>query len=108
MPLFPVKKSIFDWISQDKKTVEIRTGRLRKGTEAVFRSGRNVVKRRIIETREGRLRFLLLHYGFKRAVPTVHTLEEALAFHKTLGHDLDAVYTAYVLASPDSVSNPKN
>lgn len=99
MPLFPVKKQVFEWIRENKRTVEIREGKSKKGNEAVFRSGRNVLRRKIVETKEGHLRYLLLHYGFKKVVPTVHTLDETLLFYETLGHDINGIFTAYVLAN---------
>ncbi len=102
MPLFPVKKEVFEWIRENKKTVEIREGRSKRGNEAVFRSGRNVARRKIVETREGRLRYLLLYYGFKKVIPTVHTLEETLRFYEGLGHDINGTFTAYVLANEES------
>lgn len=101
MPLFPVKKQVFEWIRENKKTIEIREGKSKKGNEAVFRSGRNMVKRKIVESREGRLRYLLLRYGFKKVVPTAHTLEETLRFYETLGHDINGTFTAYVLANEE-------
>ncbi len=101
MPLFPVKKQVFEWIRENKKTIEIREGKSKRGGEAVFRSGRNVVRRKISETREGRLRYLLLNYGFKKIVPTVHTLEEALRFFETLGHDINGIFSAYVLVDEE-------
>lgn len=101
MPLFPVKKQVFEWIRQDRKTVEIKEGKSKKGNEAVFRSGRNMVRKKIIETKEGRLRYLLLHYGFKKVVPIAHTLEETFRFYETLGHNINGIFTAYVLANPE-------
>ncbi len=98
MPLFPVRKQVFEWISENKRTVEIREGKSKKGDEAVFRSGKNVVRRLITERREGHLRYLLLHYGFKRVIPTVHTLEETLRFYESLGTNINGIFTAYVLA----------
>lgn len=102
MPLFPVKKQVFEWIKENRKTIEIRRGKAKKGNEAVFRSGRRMVRRKIIETREGHLRYLLLHYGFKNVIPAVQTLEETLRFYRDLGHDINGMFTAYVLANEES------
>jgi ASC-1-like (ASCH) protein len=98
MPLFPVRKQVFEWVREKKRTVEIREGKSKKGDEAVFRSGKEVVRRPITERREGHLRYLLLHYGFKRVIPTVHTLEETLRFYESLGCNINGIFTAYVLA----------
>ena len=45
MPLFMVKKEVFEWIINKQKTIELRKGKAKKGEEAVFQCGRRIVMR---------------------------------------------------------------
>jgi hypothetical protein len=49
MPLFIVKKEVFEWMRTGLKTVEIRKGRAKAGERAIFQCRRSVIKRRIIK-----------------------------------------------------------
>ena len=55
MPLFMVKKEVFEWIRTGQKTIELRRGRAREGDKAVFQCGRNSLRGIIIKKEEGML-----------------------------------------------------
>ena len=42
MPLFMVKKEVFEWIQTGQKNIELRRGKTEKGDVAVFQCGRNI------------------------------------------------------------------
>jgi len=55
MPLFMVKKEVFEWIRTGQKTIELRRGKAKHGDNAVFQSGRNILRGKIIKKEEGSL-----------------------------------------------------
>jgi len=68
MPLFLVKKEVFEWIKSGNKTIELRKGKAKKGDVAVFQCGRNIIRRKIIRKEEGILKDVLRedkHYEHK-------------------------------------------
>jgi ASC-1-like (ASCH) protein len=52
LPLFIVKKEVFEWIRTGQKTIELRKGRAREDDRAVLQSGRNIIKR-LIQVKRG-------------------------------------------------------
>ena len=55
MPLFMVKKEVFEWIRSGQKNIELRRGKPKKGDVAVFQCGRNILRRKIIKKDEDNL-----------------------------------------------------
>jgi len=52
MPLFMVKKEVFEWRRAGRKSVELRRGRARQGDNAVFQHGQNILRRIILKKEE--------------------------------------------------------
>jgi len=46
MPLFVVKKEMFEWIRSGRKTVELRKGKAKSGDQAVRAQSRSVIARK--------------------------------------------------------------
>ena len=98
MPLFMVKKEVFEWIERGLKTVELRKGKAKAGNEAVFQCGRNILKGKIIEKKEGTLFNLLDNIDFKEVIPTANSAQEVIAYIKNLYGKIDGTFTAYRFA----------
>jgi len=45
MPLFMVKKEVFEWIRIGQKNIELRKDKAKKGDVVVFRCGKNIEER---------------------------------------------------------------
>ena len=97
MPLFMVKKEVFEWIVNGQKNVELRKGKARKGDEAVFQCGKNILRRKIIKIEEGKLTDVLRQDNYKKVIFKANTLEEAINYIKKLYGTTEGVFTAYYL-----------
>jgi len=64
MPLFMVKKEVFEWIRTGQKTIELTRGRTREGDKAVFQCGRNALRQD----------------NYKNIIPSAQSLEEAVTY----------------------------
>jgi len=95
MPLFMVKKDVFEWIKTGKKTIELRKGKAKFGDQAVFQCGRNILRGKIVRRDEGSLPALLPSLNFKEIIPTARNLEEARAYIEKLYGTTDGTFTAY-------------
>ena len=98
MPLFMVKKEVFEWIKTGQKTIELRTGKAKAGDEAVFQCGRNILRGKIINKNEGNLSTLLHNLDFREIIPTANSIEEATVYIKKLYGAADGTFTAYRFA----------
>jgi len=54
MPLFMVKREVFEWIRTGQKSIELRRGRAREGDKAVFQCGQNILRGIILKKEEGK------------------------------------------------------
>lgn len=95
MPLFMVKKEVFEWIISKKKNIELRKGKARKGDEAVFQCGRNVLRKKITKRKEGKLTDVLRQDNYKNIIAQANTLEEAINYIKKLYGTTEGVFTVY-------------
>ena len=95
MPLFMVKKEVFEWIKTGQKTIELRKGKAKSGDHAVFQCGQNILRGKIIRKDEGSLLTLLHTMNFKEIIPTTNSVEEAKAYIKKLYGTTDGTFTAY-------------
>jgi len=57
MPLFVIKKEVFEWIRRGNKTIELRRGKAKKGDVAVFQCGKSSVS----QVQEERTSFISLN-----------------------------------------------
>ncbi|MDH5389864.1 MAG: hypothetical protein OEX10_01760 [Candidatus Bathyarchaeota archaeon] len=66
MPLFMLKKEVFEWIRTRQKNIELRRGKAKKGDVAVFQCGRNILRRKIIKREESNLTDVLRQDNYKK------------------------------------------
>jgi len=68
MPLFMVKKEVFEWIRTGQKNIELRRGKAKKGDVAVFQCGKNILRRKIVKREEGKLTDVLRRDNYKNII----------------------------------------
>lgn len=95
MPLLFTKKEMFEWLEMGKKTIDIRKGNPRRGEIAVFQSGRNVLRLKIVKKEIGKLAEVLRADNYRLVFPFVMTLDDALTYLKRLYDGYDGIFTAY-------------
>jgi ASC-1-like (ASCH) protein len=94
MPLFMVRREVFEWIKRGLKTVELRKGRPKAGEEAVFQCDRNIIRVQITEKREGSRQSILETIPYGEIIPTARSVEEAAYIGELYG-TTDGIFTAY-------------
>ena len=97
MPLFRTKKEPFEWISLGKKTIDVRKGIPRRGEIAVYLSGRNVIKKRILKTETGKLSEVVQLNNFRQIIPSAETIEDAIIYLRRLYDSYENIFTAYYI-----------
>ena len=95
MPLFMVRREVFEWVQHGLKTVELRKGKAKAGEQAVFQCGRDIVRARITEKREGSLPSLLRSFPCDQIIPTARSVEEAEAYIRGLYGATGGTFAAY-------------
>jgi len=98
MPLFMVKKEVFEWIKTGEKTIELRKGKARTGDQAVFQCGRSILRGKITRKEEGSLSTLLQKFDFKKIIPSAKSSEEIKAYVERLYGTTNGIFTAYQFA----------
>jgi len=93
MPLFLVKKEVYEWVINKQKSIELRKGKIRKGDEAVFQCGKNILRRKIIKREEGNLTDVLRQDNYKNVICQANTLEEAINYIKELYGTTEGIFT---------------
>ena len=78
-----------------KQNHELRKGKAKKGNEAVFQCGRNIIRRKITKKEEGVLSEVLREDNFKRIIPIANSLLEAIEYVKKLYKTTEGIFTAY-------------
>lgn len=53
MPLFMLKKEVFEWVKNGNKAIEVRKGKAKRGSMAVFQCGRRIIRREIVKNEDG-------------------------------------------------------
>ena len=89
--LFMVKKEVFEWVRTGQKTIELRRGKAKEGDNAVFQSGRKILRGKIVKKEEGSLTDVLKQDNYKDIIPIAHSLEEAIAYLKNLYGTIDGI-----------------
>ena len=97
MPLFFTKKEMFEWLKMGKKTIDIRKGNSHRGEVAVFQSGPNVLRLKIVKKETGRLTEVVRSDNYRLVLPSAMTLGDAVAYLRRLYGGYDGVFTAYYL-----------
>ena len=96
MPLFLTKKEVFKWLKLGKKTIDIRKGNPHRGEVAVFQSGPNVLKLKIVKKESGRLTDIVRSDNCRLVIPSAKGLGDAIVYlRKLYGVYDDVVFTAY-------------
>jgi len=97
LPLFRTKKEPFEWISSGKKTIDVRKGNPRRGEIAVYLSGRNVLKKKILKTETGKLSEVVQLNNFRQIIPSAETIEDAIIYLRRLYDSYQNIFTAYYI-----------
>ena len=99
MPWFTVKKELYTWIKDGKKSVEIRKGSASRGEIAVFQSGPRNLRLKIVKKETGVLREIVRPENFKKIIPVAKNVEETIGYISGLyGTDL-GLFTAYYVST---------
>ena len=92
-----VKREVFEWVKSSRKTIEVRRGNARRGEEAVFQCGHNVLRLAITKKETGKLAELLRANNYKSIIPVANSREEAIGYFQSLYGDIKGIFTAYYL-----------
>jgi ASC-1-like (ASCH) protein len=95
--MFLAKKEVFEWLSEGKKTIDVRKGRPRMGDVAVFACGPRLLKLRIVGTQTGKLTEVIRADNFRQVIPAATTLDEALAYLRRIYGSCEGCFTAYTV-----------
>ena len=98
MPLFFAKKEVFQWLSQGQKTIDVRKGNPKHGEIAVFQSGPNILRLKIVKTECGQLTDILRLDNFKEVIPSAVVLGDAVDYLQGIYGVYEGVFTAYYVA----------
>lgn len=95
LPLFFARKEVFKWLVQGQKTVDIRKGNSVVGEFAVFQSGPQSVKFRIVKRESGKLEDILRLDNFRTVIPKAANLGDAIGYLRGIYGVYDGIFTAY-------------
>jgi hypothetical protein len=98
LPVFLAKKEVFQWLSEGKKTIDVRKGTLRSGELAVFLSGPNKISFRVVKTETGQLSDVVRLDNFRLVIPSAGVLEDAFVYLRGIYGSCEGVFTAYYIA----------
>jgi len=98
LPWFLAKKEVFQWLAQGQKTIDVRKGVLKPGEIAVFQSGPNVLRVKIVKTESGQLTDVLRSDNFRAVVPSAAVLGDAVGYLRGIYEVDGGVFTAYYVA----------
>jgi len=95
LPWFLAKKEVFHWLMCGQKTIDIRKGKPKSGNIAVFQSGLNVWRLKIVKTEVGLLSEILHLDNFRAVIPLALELEDVVSYLRRIYGACDGVFTAY-------------
>ena len=84
LPLFRTKKEVFEWLKSGKKTIDVRKGNPLHGEIAVYLSGRNVLRMKIVKRETGKLDEVVRSDNFRLVIPSALVLDDAVAYLRGL------------------------
>ncbi len=99
--LLRTKKEVFAWITQGCKTIDVRKGKPKSGEFAVFLSGPNSVRMKVVRTETGLLSEVIRQDNYKSIIPTAKDLDDALAYLCIIYPDTSGIFTAYYICPVD-------
>lgn len=97
MPLFRTKKEPFEWLKSNRKTIDVRKGTPLDGEVAVYLSGRNVLRMKIVRKETGKLTDVVRSDNFGLVIPSALVLDDAIAYLHGLYVGCEGVFTAYYI-----------
>jgi hypothetical protein len=99
LPLFFAKREVFQWLVSGQKTIDVRKGSPKSGDIAVFQSGPNVWRLKIVKTEVGLLSEILDLDNFRAVVPSALELGDVVSYLRRIYSVCDGVFTAYYVES---------
>lgn len=78
-----------------QKTIDVRKGNPKPGEIAVFQSGPNSLRLKVVKTEVGLLSEVLRLDNFKAVIPSALELEDAIVYLKRIYVICGGVFTAY-------------
>jgi len=91
------KKEVMLWIKNGTKTIDVRKGNPRRGETAVFLSGPNILRLKIVNKETGKLADIVRPDNYNAVIPTAKTLDEARRYLQNLYQTPEDNFTAYYL-----------
>jgi len=98
VPLLLTRKEAFAWLKEGRKTVDVRKGHPRHGDMAVFQSGPNYLRFRIIKKETGKLTQIIRNDNYGQVVPSAEKLDDALNYLRNMYGGDGGEFTAYYLS----------
>ncbi len=98
MPLLWVRKEIYHWLVEGKKTIDVRRGEPRAGDIAVFQCGPLNLRIQILKRETGLLEEIITAENFRQVIPIAEDRNAALTYLRELYAEGSGVFTAYYLA----------
>ncbi len=95
LPWFLAKKEVFHWLMSGQKTIEVRKGSLKSGDIAVFQSGPNLWRLKIVKKEVGLISEILRLDNFKAVIPSALEPEDVVRYLRRIYGVCDGVFTAY-------------
>jgi hypothetical protein len=95
LPLLYARKEVFEWLKQGIKTIDIRKGKPQNGEMAVFQSGPNVLRLKIVKKESGSLLAVLRLDNYREVIPSALLLGDAVGYLRGIYGVYDGVFTAY-------------
>ena len=89
---------MFEWLKSGQKTIDVRKGNAQQGEFAVFQSGPQVLRIKILKRESGRLEEVLRSDNFRLVIPSAAVLDNAVGYLRGLYVGYDGVFTAYYLS----------
>ncbi len=98
LPLLYVRKEVFSWLKQGKKTIDIRKGKPLRGENIVFQSGPYTLRAKIVKRESGLLDEILRLDNYMQVIPSAVGLCNAVDYLRFIYGVCDGVFTAYYVA----------
>jgi ASC-1-like (ASCH) protein len=95
MPLLRTKREYFEWVKSGVKTIDLRRGKPKGGDVAVFLCGREVLRKKILSKKTGKLEEVLTEENYRQIVPDSKSVAEALERIRLLYGATDGEFTTY-------------
>jgi ASC-1-like (ASCH) protein len=95
LPWFLAKKEVFHWLMSGQKTIDVRKGIPKPGEIAVFQSGSNALRLKVVKKEVGLFSEVLRLDNFKAVIPSALKLEDAVNYLERIYGVCDGIFTAY-------------